>query len=158
MLGRCNRNLRQSQESSGCDQLKPNRHSPTTTPPVPAAPTPSSPPPFTKFLKEDVQPVGTSTTTELYDCKQELEKTATLDDGNCIERLNSRFLQSPHCAANCLQQVRSSGPGAIVSKSRATHRALITCNLQRDTWYEWTAQLLSLTELKSHLFQPYFIG
>ena len=37
------------------------------------------------------------------------------------------FLQSPHCAANCLQHVRSSGPGAIVCKSRATHQALITC-------------------------------
>ena len=32
------------------------------------------------------------------------------------------FLQSPHCAANCLQQERSSGLGAIVCKSRATHR------------------------------------
>ena len=31
------------------------------------------------------------------------------------------FLQSPHRAANCLQHVRSSGPGAIVCKSRATH-------------------------------------
>ena len=37
------------------------------------------------------------------------------------------FLQSPHNAANCLQDVRSSGSGAIVCKSRATHRALITC-------------------------------
>ena len=37
------------------------------------------------------------------------------------------FLQSPHSAANCLQHIRSSGPGAIVCKSRATHRALITC-------------------------------
>ena len=37
------------------------------------------------------------------------------------------FIQSPHSAANCLQHVRSSGPGAIVCKSRATHRALITC-------------------------------
>ena len=37
------------------------------------------------------------------------------------------FLQSPHSAANCLQHVRSSGPCAIVCKSRATHRALITC-------------------------------
>ena len=64
------------------------------------------------------------------------------------------FLHSPHCAANCLQHVRSSGPGAIVCKSRATHRALITCNMG-GTWYEGTAQLLSLTELKSHLFQLY---
>ena len=37
------------------------------------------------------------------------------------------FLQSPHSAASCLQHVRSSGPGAIVCKSRATYRALITC-------------------------------
>ena len=38
------------------------------------------------------------------------------------------FLQSPHYAANSLQHVRSSGLGAIVCKSRATHRALVTCN------------------------------
>ena len=37
------------------------------------------------------------------------------------------FLQSPHSATNCLQHVRSSGPGAIVCKSHATHRVLITC-------------------------------
>ena len=39
------------------------------------------------------------------------------------------FWQSPLCSANCLQHARSSGPGAIVCKSRATHRALITCNM-----------------------------
>ena len=37
------------------------------------------------------------------------------------------FSQSPHSAANRLQHVRSSGPGAIVCKPRATRRALITC-------------------------------
>ena len=47
------------------------------------------------------------------------------NDDNWIERRNSRFLQSPHCAANNLQYVRCSGQGAIVFKSRATHRALI---------------------------------
>ena len=46
------------------------------------------------------------------------------------------FLQSPHCAANCLQHVCSSGQGAIVCKSRPTHRALITCNMSCVTWYE----------------------
>ena len=54
------------------------------------------------------------------------------------------FLQSPHCSANRLQHVRSSGPGAIVCKSRTTHRALITCNMLCATWYEGTAQLLSI--------------
>ena len=44
----------------------------------------------------------------------------------------------------------------------------ITCNTSsayhmqhvvlRATWYEGTAQLLSLTELKSHLFELYFVG
>ena len=50
------------------------------------------------------------------------------------------FGQSPHSAANCLQHVRSSGPGVIVCKSRATQRALITCKchvtshlVQRDS-------------------------
>ena len=50
------------------------------------------------------------------------------------------FLQFSHSAANCLQHVRSSGPGATVCKSRATHRALITCKchvmchlVRRDT-------------------------
>ena len=42
--------------------------------------------------------------------------------------------------------------GANLCKSCATYRALITCNLQRATWYEGTAQLLSLTEFKQHLF------
>ena len=39
------------------------------------------------------------------------------------------FLQFPHSTANCLQHARSSSPGAIVCKSRATHRALIMCNM-----------------------------
>ena len=74
------------------------------------------------------------------------------NNNNHIERRNSRFLQSPHWATNCLQHVRSCGSDVIVCKSCATHQALITCNLQCVTWYNGTAQLLSLTELKSHLF------
>ena len=62
------------------------------------------------------------------------------------ERRNSRFLQSPHCPANRLQHVRSSGQCASVCKSRATHQALIACNMCA-TWYEGTAQLLSLTRV-----------
>ena len=69
-------------------------------------------------------------------------------NGNCIDRWNSRFLQSPYCDVNCLQLVRSSGPGAIVCKSRATYWVRITCNLHCATWYEGIAQLLSLTEFK----------
>ena len=57
-------------------------------------------------------------------------------DNDRIEMRNKRFLQSPHCAANCLQHVHSSGPGAIECKSRGTHRALITCNMASATWYD----------------------
>ena len=42
---------------------------------------------------------------------------------------NRDSLHSPHCAANRLQHVRSSGPSAIMCKSRATHRAFIMCNM-----------------------------
>ena len=68
------------------------------------------------------------------------------------------FLQSPHCAVNCLQHVRSSGPGR--------NRVQITCNTSsayhvqhvlHATWYEGTGQLLSLTDFKSHLFDLFFI-
>ena len=62
----------------------------------------------------------------------------------------NRDWQSPHCAANRLQHVRSV----------ATQRALITCKhvMLRAKWYEGTAQLWSLTELKLYLFELYFIG
>ena len=53
------------------------------------------------------------------------------------------LLQSPHCAANCLQHVRSSGQGAMVCKS---HAALITCNMCA-TRYEGTGQLLCLNHI-----------
>ena len=68
------------------------------------------------------------------------------------------FLQSLHCATNCLQHVRSSGQGAIMCESHATHRAIISFNTSCATWYERTAQLLSMAEFKSHLFKLYPIG
>ena len=46
------------------------------------------------------------------------------NNSNCIERCNLRFLQSPQCAANCLQHARSSGPGR--------NRAQIMCNTSSD--------------------------
>ena len=41
------------------------------------------------------------------------------------------LLQFPLCASNCLQHIRSNGPGAFMCKARATHRALITCSMSR---------------------------
>ena len=42
-------------------------------------------------------------------------------------------------------------------KSRAAHRALITCNMSCAAWYEGTAQLFCFTEYKSHSFEFYLI-
>ena len=40
----------------------------------------------------------------------------------------------------------------------ATHQTLTVSDMPYATWYEGTAQLLSLTVYKSHLLQLYFIG
>ena len=75
--------------------------------------------------------------------------TSKTSNNNDIEKLIWRFLLSTHSTSNCLQPVNSGGQGAVVCKSRATHRALITCNMSSATWYEGTAQLLRLARLKS---------
>ena len=62
-----------------------------------------------------------------WDTGKEQFKKYNNNNNNCIQRRNSRFIvQSPHCASNCLQHVRSSGQGAVVLKARATIR--VTCN------------------------------
>ena len=67
------------------------------------------------------------------------------------------FLQSPHSAANCLQHIRSSGPAQpCANHVQHIERLSRASVMPRATWYEGTAQLLSLTELKSHLFELYF--
>ena len=66
-----------------------------------------------------------------------------------INNRESRFLRSPHWAANWLQHIRSSGLGAIVCLSHATHRALNSCNMSCATWFEGTPQLFSMTEFSS---------
>ena len=72
-----------------------------------------------------------------------------INNNNRIERCNSKiFWQSPHCAVNRLQHRHSNGQDATVYKSHATRWTLVTCNM---SWYEGTAQLLSLTEFKPHL-------
>ena len=57
------------------------------------------------------------------------------NDNDCIEKRSSRFLQSPHCARNCLQHVCTSCQGTIVCKSRATDQAQhVVCHMvQRDS-------------------------
>ena len=60
-----------------------------------------------------------------------------------------QFLTAPRTDSNTHVQLTRCNH---VCKSCTTHRALITCNTSCATWCEGAAQLLSLTELKSHLF------
>ena len=69
------------------------------------------------------------------------------------------FLQSSHSSADCLLHVRSSGLGAIMCKSRATHRALITCKcrvtchlVRRDS------SAIKLDRVEIAFIWAYFIG
>ena len=79
------------------------------------------------------------------------------NNNNCIQRRYSSFLT--HSAAN--------SPTHTLKWPRR-NRVQITCNTSsayhvqhvvlRATWYEGTAQLLSLAESKLHLFELYFVG
>ena len=87
------------------------------------------------------------------------DTTTTNNNNNRIQRRYSRFF-------TISSQRREPSPTRTL-KWPGRNRVQITCNterlsrasvLLRATWYEGTAQLLSLTELKSHLFELYFIG
>ena len=69
-----------------------------------------------------------------------------IDNNDCIQRHSLRFFTISSLRRKLSPTWCSSGQGTIVCKSRATHQALITCNMLCATLYEETAQLLSLTE------------
>ena len=82
------------------------------------------------------------------------------NNNKCIHRCNLTFstISSPR---------REPSPTCTL-KWPGRNRVQITCNTSsachvqhvvlHAMWYEGTAQLLSLTEFKSHLFELYFIG
>ena len=82
------------------------------------------------------------------------------NNNNRIQRRYSRFF-------TISSQRRELSPTRTLKWPRR-NRVQITCNttsayhvqhvVLRATWYEGTAQLLSLTELKSHSFELYFVG
>ena len=82
------------------------------------------------------------------------------NNNNRIQRRYSRFfynlLTAPWTISNTYTQVARAQPCANHVKhiERLSHASVML----RATWYEGTAQLWSLTELKLHLFELYFIG
>ena len=81
-------------------------------------------------------------------------------NNNRIERRNSRFFT--------ISSLRREPSPTRTLKWPGRNGVQITCNTSRAyyaqhvvvhaTWYERTAQLLNLTEFKSHLFELYFIA
>ena len=82
------------------------------------------------------------------------------NNNNRIQRHISRFFT--------ISSLRRELSPTHTSKWPGRNRVQITCNTSsayhvqnvvlRATWYKGTAQLLSLTEFTSHLFQLHFIG
>ena len=85
---------------------------------------------------------------------------AISNNNNCIQRRNSRFFT--------ISSLRREPSPTRTLKWPGRNRVQIACNTSsgyhvqhvvlRATWYEVTPQLLSLTELKSYLFELHFIG
>ena len=100
--------------------------------------------------------------------EQESNRQKTMEDisnnnnnnDNRIQRRYSRFfynlLTAPRTVCNTYAQVAWAQP--CVNHVQHIERLSRASVILRATWYEGTAQLLSLTELKSHLFELYFIG
>ena len=82
------------------------------------------------------------------------------NNNNHIQRCNSRFF--------AISSLRRELSPTCTLKWPRRNRVQITCNTSsayhvqhvvlRATWYEGTAQLLSFTKLKPHLFELYFVG
>ena len=82
------------------------------------------------------------------------------NNSNRIQRHNLRFfaISSLRCASSPIRMLKWPGLNCV----QITCNTLSAYHMQHvvlgATWYEGTAQLFSLTELKSHLFELYFIG
>ena len=81
------------------------------------------------------------------------------NNNNRIQRRYSKFFtissQRRKLSQTCAQVARAQSCANHVQRIERLSRASVVL---RATWYEGTAQLLSLTELKSHLFELNFIG
>ena len=82
------------------------------------------------------------------------------NNNNRIQRRYLRFftISSQRCEPSpicTLKWPRRTCAQIMCNTSSACHVQHVVL---RASWYEGTAQLLSLTELKSHLFELYFVG
>ena len=87
------------------------------------------------------------------------KKNSNNNNNNRIQRRYSRFFtispQRRELSQTYAQVARAQSCANHVQHIERLSRASV---MLRATWYEGTAQLLSLTELKSHLLELYFIS
>ena len=92
--------------------------------------------------------------------KKNEEDNNNNDNNNRIQRRYSRFFTTSSQRRKLSPTRTLKWPQAQSCANHVQHiehlsRASV---MLRATWYEGTAQLLRLTESKSHLFELYFIG
>ena len=83
------------------------------------------------------------------------------NNNNRIQRRNSRFftISSQRRELSPTRTLKWPGRNRVQTTCTTSSARFSRASVMlRATWYEGTAQLLSLTELKSHLFELYFIG
>ena len=82
------------------------------------------------------------------------------NNNNCIQRRYSRFftISSQHRKLSPTRTLKWPGHNRVQIMCNTSSAYRVQHVVLRATWYEGTAQLLSLTELKSHLFELYFVG
>ena len=82
------------------------------------------------------------------------------NNNNCVERRNSRFciISSLCCKLSQTCTLKWSRHNCVQVTCNTWSAYHVQHVVLRVMWYEGTAQLLSLTEFHSHLFELYFIG
>ena len=81
------------------------------------------------------------------------------NNNNCIHRHNSRFVViSLRCELFPTRMLKRPGRSRVKITCSSSSACRVQHIMLRATWYKGTAQLLSLTEVESHLFQLHFIG
>ena len=83
------------------------------------------------------------------------------NNNNRIQRRNSRFfftISSLRREPSPTRTVKWPGRNRVKTTRNTSSAYHVQHVVLRATWYEGTAQLLSLTAFRSHLFWLYFIG
>ena len=94
--------------------------------------------------------------TKLLDTKKVTQLNLLLSHSKALFEIFYSLLTAPRTVSNTYAQVArvQSCANHVQHIERLSHASVML----RATWYEGTTQLLSLTELKSHLFELYCIG